>query len=60
MSRASVFIHGAQLAPAVRKSWQQRFEALGYRTLAPYPFLSRRRALHLARSELSRTSLQGA
>lgn len=42
MSKTILFIHGAWLTPAVWKPWQQRFEALGYRTLAPaWPLLDR-------------------
>lgn len=37
-----LFIHGVWLTPAVWKPWQARYEALGYRTLAPtWPLLDR-------------------
>ncbi|CAK6466366.1 hypothetical protein KLEPA_00222 (plasmid) [Klebsiella pneumoniae] len=42
MSKTILFIHGAWLTPAVWQPWQQRYEALGYRTLAPaWPLLDR-------------------
>lgn len=42
MSKTILFIHGAWLTPAVWKPWQARYEALGYRTLAPaWPLLDR-------------------
>ncbi len=42
MSKTILFIHGAWLTPTVWQPWQQRYEALGYRTLAPaWPLLDR-------------------
>lgn len=52
MSKTVLFIHGAWLTPAVWKPWQVRYEAQGYRTLAPaWPLIDRpaedlRRAPH--------------
>jgi len=42
MSKTVLFIHGAWLTPAVWEPWQRRYEALGYKTLAPaWPLLDR-------------------
>ena len=42
MSKTLLFIHGAWLTPAVWQPWQCRYEAQGYKTLAPaWPLLDR-------------------
>jgi len=60
MSKTILLIHGAWLTPAIWRSWTARYEAQGYKVLAPaWPFMDRpveelRRAPH---SDLGKLTL---
>jgi hypothetical protein len=42
MSNTILFIHGAWLTPKIWAPWRERYEALGYKTLAPaWPLMDR-------------------